>query len=141
MEDFQRYTDKISTIIDGGLLAICVVILQGIMSISTIDISLTVAIIALALAIPALVFLILIRILYAIPSLPEIETPMSHVVLMISGWVAAIIAVDAVIWHVSLIAGIVFLISGLAGFVIYSDFESKARSISKEQDKKIESIP
>src|SRR5258708_38200178 len=124
MEDFQRYTDKISTIIDGGLLAICVVILQGIMSISTIDISLTVAIIALALAIPALVFLILIRILYAIPSLPEIETPMSHVVLMISGWVAAIISVDAVIWHVSLIAGIVFLISGLAGFVIYSDFES-----------------
>jgi len=136
MKDFDGYGEKVEKAMDGGLIAISIILLQGVLSVSPIDVALTVAIIALSVAIPTLVFTLLLRMVWSVSSIPEVKRRNSHAVLMLTGYIAAIVAIDAAIWHVLWIAGVVFLILGATSFYIYVAFDREVKDLLEKEDTK-----
>ena len=140
MKKLDEYLNDLSNLILGGLVAISLIIFQDLISSSNLDIPTRVSIIAFAIAIPMIVFSLLIR------QVPRSETRNGKTynsmnIVTLIGIISDIVGVTATFFHVMLAAGIVFLISGFVGFSIYVNVERDIRDkLRMEESQKSDSL-
>ena len=103
----------------GALLAISVIILQGMISSAVSDAAERISLIALSTAIPLLAGSIAV---WWSENHFESFTSLGSLVISICsnlGWASAFIGIDAIIWHLSWIAGVIFLCVSVFMFLVY----------------------
>ncbi|MEC3913464.1 hypothetical protein [Nocardia sp. CDC160] len=107
----------------GGLIAIGTVILQAFLTASSMGVAAMIAVIAWAVALPHLAVLVLIE---------DWPSPKGYPVLGVLASMAkslglggACVGVGAAFWHISWIAGVVILVSGLGAFSTLSSYQSR----------------
>lgn len=114
----------------GALIAIGIVLLQDLVSSSSLDLPLTITSFAFAVAIPMLSAKLLINFE---ESKAGYYVPSKRVkVLYWGGLLSAFIGVNAAFWHISLIVGGVFSVSALISLVLYVSYVSDAQLNSTE---------
>jgi hypothetical protein len=104
-------------VVYGGLIAIGVVILQALISAPSLDLPLQVSILSFAFAMPLLAIMVLVN--HAQASYRYASYPRYLSLAIWLGQVGAFIGVFAAFWHISWIAAILLVISGLVGLVVY----------------------
>lgn len=102
-------------LIVGGLVAFSLIIVQAFISAKIADAAEWISIVSFAIAIPLLVMFIFI---YGIGNIPIETTPFAGA-LYFGGLFIDICGLDAAFWHVSWIAGLLFIVSGLLAFAVY----------------------
>lgn len=108
------------SLIYGGLIGICVVIMQPFIAATSLDVPFKICIVAFSLAIPMLAVLIM---LTQVQSLHHYASyPGYLVIARIVGQVSAFIGVIAAFWHMLWIAGVVVLVSGVVGLALYATY-------------------
>ncbi len=136
MEEFKKFQITVGQLVDAGLIAIGLIILQDWISLGIPDLSSFVSLIAIAVAIPMLVFDLLIR---QIPHRHAANKLHFFFIRMISilGAIGAGIGVTAAMWHASSIAGVIFwCISIFCFFVYVSSFTATETALKKEEQQK-----
>lgn len=114
----------------GALIAIGIVLLQDLISSSSLDIPLTITSFAFAVAIPMLSAKLLINFE---ESKAGYYVPSKRVkVLYWVGMMSAFIGINAAFWHISLMVGGVFSVSSLIALVLYVSYVSDAQLNSTE---------
>jgi hypothetical protein len=118
VEEFKKFEITVGQLVDAGLIAISLIILQDWISLGIPDPSSFVSLVAIAVAIPMLVLDLLIR---QIPNRHAANKLHRFFIRMISilGVIGAGIGVTAAIWHASSIAGVIFLCISIFCFFVY----------------------
>ena|SRR2546425_1080196 len=118
MEEFEKFINVNNRLARCGLIAISLIILQGWISSGVHDPSSFISLIAFAVSLPMLVFdLLFLQMSVGHYNLKKIQLP--SLICRVVGISVACVGVAAAIWHVSWIAGVLFLVSGLLSFIIY----------------------
>ncbi len=136
MEEFKKYEITVGQLVDAGLIAISLIILQDWISLGISDPSSFVSLVAIAVAIPMLVIDLLIR---QIPNVHAANKFHHFFIRMIGilGVVSAVIGVTAAMWHASSIAGVIFLCIGIFCFFVYVfAFTATENVLKKEKETK-----
>jgi len=107
-------------VVYGGLIAIGVVILQALISAPSLDLPLQVSILSFAIAMPLLAIMVLVN--HAQASYRYASYPRYLSLAISLGQVGAFIGVFAAFWHISWIAAVLLVISGLVGLVVYAAY-------------------
>ena len=100
-----------------GLIGISVVIMQALIAINATDPAAVIALLAFAIALPMMGMLVMLNVLlvrYRYASFPVYIT-----VAYVMGEGSAVVGVVAAFWHVSWVAGVLIVVSGLVGLGIY----------------------
>ena len=105
-------------VVYGGLIAIGVVILQALIPVQSLDLASLVSILSFAIAMPFLAIMILVN--HAQVSYRYATYPWYITLAILLGQGGALIGVFAAFWHISWIAAILLLISGVVGLVVYA---------------------
>lgn len=105
-------------LIYGGLIGIAVVMVQPLISASSLDTSARVSVIAFSLAIPLLAALVMVnrQESFRRRSTPSVTVKIAHAVAQS----AAFVGIVAGFWHIYWVAGIVFLASGFVAVGVHS---------------------
>lgn len=107
----------ISSIYAGGLIAIGLIILQGFLSLSTLDVAAFIAVFAFAFSIPILSCNIIIN--FARRG-TTIEPSKYEVLLFyVPGAVVSLIGIVATFWHICWVAAVIFSVSMVLAFFVY----------------------
>ncbi len=107
-------------LVNGGLIGISLLITQAFISLGKYDIPATISIFAFSIAIPFLACnVIATHVLASDNKNPETR---GTDFLFWAGIIASVIGIDATFWHVSWIAGVLLLISGIIGLAIYTNY-------------------
>lgn len=116
----------LSTLGAGGLLAISLVILQGLLALYPLDIPASISVYTLSFSIPILACKILINTMRSrrIKNNPQVinqstNTPMSETFFFFIGIITTIIGIVAALWHSNCIAAVIFLLSMLVALTLY----------------------
>ena len=117
---FSCFKEK-NLLIFGGLIGISLILLQDLISIQM-DTYTTISIISFSISIPLLVFSILNQYYYDFD--PDQKFPIYASVVIALGIIGTVIGITTAIWYATWIGGIVFLISGSAGFATYAYYKS-----------------
>jgi len=136
MEEFKKFQITVGQLVNAGLIAISLIILQDWISLGIPDPSSFVSLIAIAIAIPMLVFDLLIR---QIPNRHATNKLHFFFIRMISilGAIVAGIGITAAMWHISWIIGIIFLCISIFCFIVYvSSFTATETALKKEEQQK-----
>jgi hypothetical protein len=136
MEEFKKFEITVGQLVDAGLIAISLIILQDWISLGIPDPSSFVSLIAIAVAIPMLVFDLLIR---RIPNRHAANKLHFFYIRMISilGAIVAGIGIAAAMWHISWIVGVIFLCISIFCFFVYvSSFTATETALKKEEQQK-----
>lgn len=128
----REYENKIADVSIAGLAAVSLITLQVMLSLGTYDLFATISLIAFSVALPMLastfINLMLIR------TSKQTQRPRLALWFWITAITSTLIGVDAAFWHASWIAGGMFVVMSLIGFLFYRSFErSVARSLAREQ--------
>ncbi len=110
-----------------GLIGISVVILQALISNKAYDPPAVIALLAFAIALPMMAVLVMLNVVLA--SYRYTSFPWYITVAYFIGEGSAAVGVVAAFWHVSWVAGVLVVVSGLAGLGIYFAY---ARQLQKE---------
>ena len=103
-----------------GLIAISLLILQDFISTGVSDIAIFIALIAFSLALPLLVGAVILYRVQVEYGYYSYSVPYVIAVLTFAlGSVCALIGIDATFWHISWIAGIVFVVVTIVAFLIF----------------------
>ncbi len=129
MKEFVENQRNIHSLQLAGLTAISLLILQAMISIGTPDIGATISLIALALAIPALVFSTLNTLIVGTSA----HITWLYIFLRAIGMTGAVVGIEAALWRLSWIAGAGFLLSGAIGMACHLRFQSYLRKILSER--------
>lgn len=100
-------------LIYGGLIGIGIVVVQPFITETDLDVSATICVVAFGLAIPLLAILLMVG------QLPTVRHTRSVNALKGLGVLGGCVGVVAAFWHVLWIAGVVVLVSGVAGMTVY----------------------
>jgi hypothetical protein len=102
----------------GGLVGVAVLLVQPFLSASSLDASATVSVLAFAVAIPLLAALVMVNRQEAFRG----RRTTSVTVLIAHGMaqLAAFVGIVAAFWHISWIAGVTFLVTGLVAVGVHS---------------------
>ena len=130
-----EYEDRWKMLSSSALIAISLIILQSLISLKSPDTSQFIAIIAFAIAIPLLAGAVgiyqceldyqrTIRLWTAITSL-----------CLFIGEVAAITGIAAILWHLSWIASLLFLVLSLMMFLVYAIYTTQIERGMRDEDK------
>lgn len=117
-------------VVYGGLIAIGVVIIQGLLSAPSLDLPSLVSVLSFAVAIPLLATLVLInhsQVTYKYASYPFY---LSLTVILGEG--CAFLGILAAFWHLSWVAGILIAFCGLAGLLIYAIYSRQLQRDNPE---------
>ena len=107
-------------VVYGGLIAIGVVILQALISAPSLDLPLQVSILSFAIAMPLLAIMVLVN--HAQASYRYASYPRYLSLAIVLGQGGAFIGVLAAFWHISWVAAVLLVISGLVGLVVYAAY-------------------
>jgi hypothetical protein len=132
---FEKYHVKANALMFGGLIAISLIILQDFIPASNLDVSAWISVLALAAAIPCLAFTILlenIRKDFDLKFYSQIHWVFAGY-LYLFGVIVDLIGIGAAIWHIMWIAGVLFAINGVIGFIVYMRAEQKTLKEAKEK--------
>jgi uncharacterized membrane protein len=116
----------------GGLIGISLIILQDFISSGALDLSALISVIAFAVAVPLLAMGILIDDITKPHQ--SINLSMDYNIVFFGGLGGAIVGAAAAFWHISWIAGIVFLVSGIFGLVIYNRYYMLSHKEDEESE-------
>lgn len=121
-EDWAKKEDWIqqNNLVYLGLIGIGVVIMQPFLTAGSLNLSAEICVIAFSLAIPLLSMLVMISHLQA--SHHNALPPFTYGIAKAVALTSASVGVVAAFWHVFWIAGIVVLVSGSAGFALYTTY-------------------
>ena len=110
-------------VVYGGLIAIGVVILQALIPAQSLDLPLQISIVSFGIAMPFLAIMILM--IHAQASYRYATYPryLSFVILIGQG--GAFIGVFAAFWHISWMAAVLLVISGIVGLVVYAAYSKQ----------------
>lgn len=103
-----------------GLIGIGVVIMQPFLTVRSLDLPEEICVLAFSLAIPLLAVLVMLSHLQF--SHHDTSYPFTLGISKGVGLASASVGVVAAFWHVYWIAGVVILVSGLAGFALYTAY-------------------
>jgi hypothetical protein len=117
-------------VVYGGLIAIGVVIIQGLLGMPSLDLPSLISVVSFAVAIHLLATLVLIN--HSQASYRFASYPLYLSLAVILGEGCAFLGILAAIWHLSWIAGILLSISGLAGLLIYSFYSRQLQRDNPE---------
>ena len=117
-------------VVYGGLIAIGVVIIQGLLGMPSLDLPSLISVVSFAVAIPLLATLVLIN--HSQASYKYASYPFYLSLAVILGEGCAFLGILAAIWHLSWVAGILLSISGLAGLLIYAIYSRQLQSDNPE---------
>ncbi len=106
-------------VVVGGLVAFSLIIVQAFISAEIEDAAELISVVSFAIAIPLLVMFIFV---YSHGPFP-IQTTTLASALYVGGLFIDICGLDAAFWHVSWIAGLLFIMSGLLAGAVYIDNE------------------
>ena len=121
-----------SSLILAGLIGIGVVIVQALISVNATDPPATIALLAFAIALPLLGTLVILNVVlagYRHASIPVYLTFAYYV-----GEGSACVGVIAAFWHVSWIAGVLVVISGLVGLAIAAAYTKELQKVNSPVD-------
>jgi hypothetical protein len=123
MSESDKIGDKRTIWIDAGLIAISLIILQDYISTGISDTPIFISVIIFSLALPLLVGSVFRAKVITETGYRDIEYYKKKFrITFLSGWIGtlcAFIGVDAAFWHLSWIAGLVFIIVSIFSFMIY----------------------
>ena len=126
-EDWTKKEDLIqqNNLVYLGLIGIGVVIMQPFLTAGSLNLSAEICVVAFSLAIPLLSILVMITHLQAshdntLSSLTN--GSLTYGIAKTVGLVSASVGVVAAFWHVLWIAGVIVLVSGIAGFALYTTY-------------------
>jgi len=127
----RDYDNKIADVSIAGLAAVSLITLQVMLSLVTYDIFANISLIAFSVALPLLactfINLMLIR------ASKYTQRPRLALWFWITAITTTLIGVDAAFWHASWIAGGMFFVMSLIGFLFYRYFERDvARNLARE---------
>lgn len=127
-----EYENKIADVSIAGLAAVSLIMLQVMLSLVTYDIFAKLSLIAFSVALPMLacsfINLMLIR------ASKYSQRPRLALWFWIIAITSTLIGIDAAFWHASWIAGGMFIVMSLIGFLFYRSFERNvARSLAREK--------
>ncbi len=116
----RRYVRHLHGLYAGGLLVIILVLLQGFLGLDRFDCWIYVSVTSSAVALPPLSLFLVLNFVEAVyPHISAYSASVKCVnILFLLGVTAGLVAVDAAFWHVSLLPGVLFLVSFVATFVI-----------------------
>ncbi len=120
----EKFDLLFSKLLWGGLIAVCILILQAFVPITP-DVAIYISLGAVALAIPLLAGSLL---LHSLEESGIIENKPWTGILKILAWigiVSTLVGVDAALWHVHWLIGVLFLVSALVTSVVFSRYISK----------------
>ncbi len=120
----EEYTRE-STAILAGLIGISVVIVQALIGAHPTDLPAKIALLAFAVALPMLGMLVILNGLYA--RVRYASFPLYLTLAYFLGEGGAAIGVVAAFWHLSWIAGVLILVSGLFGVGVYLAYRRQLR--------------
>src|SRR6266702_6403435 len=118
-----------------GFLAISIVLMQGLLPLGFVDISVTVALIAFAIAIPLLATCIFIDRAFEIPPKAKFYN-FSYV----TGLLVAPVGIVAAFWHISWYIGVICLLSCLVGFGTFVSIAGLIGKASMEENRQAKGI-
>jgi hypothetical protein len=118
-EDWTKKADwfQQNNLVYLGLIGIGVVIVQPFLTAQPLDLSAEICVVAFSLAIPLLSILVMLTHLQASHHNPL--SSFTQGVAKAVGLASASVGLVAAFWHVLWIAGVVVLVSGIAGFALY----------------------
>jgi hypothetical protein len=130
MEELETFFRDEPRLRDAGLIAISLIILQVWISSGTHDVPSLISLIAFAVSIPMLSFDLLLR---KAPYLVISGKTMTIIADMnkFIGIIGAIIGIVAALWHVTWVAGLIFLIIGIISCSIYFIVSSDSKDLLK----------
>ncbi len=131
----EEYTRE-STAILAGLIGISVVIVQALISIHATDLPARIAILAFAVALPMLGMLFILTSLYA--RYRYASFPLYLTAAYVLGEGGAAVGVVAALWHLSWVAGVLVVVSGLLAVGVYFAYTrqlQKDNPLGKETSK------
>lgn len=107
----------LSNIACGGLIAIGLVMLQAFIALTSLDSAEFISVLAFAIAIPLLTGRILQNFLVKLSKKDRVALGCSNTYYL--GTLAALVGIGAAFWHVSYVAGIVFISSSFVAFAAF----------------------
>lgn len=110
-----------------GLIGIGVVIVQALIAINATDLPAMIALLAFAIALPLLGTLVILNVVLAQYKYASVPVYLGFAYIV--GEVSACVGVIAAFWHVSWIAGVLVVISGLVGLAIAAAY---SRQLQKD---------
>jgi TM2 domain-containing membrane protein YozV len=120
----DKYALEVQDVYAGGLIAISLVILQGFIGLSPVDLdnAALISIIAFAAALPLLSGILVIGIIENKYSYGSPRTTIASLVriLFILGIVLSLVGIEAAIWHIFWIAGVVSIVFSVIASIIYA---------------------
>jgi hypothetical protein len=123
-------------LIVGGLAAFSLIIVQAFIATGLTDPASYISVFAFAVALPLMVLHV-----YYYGTLKLLTTTMAPayvMVLFLGSLILDTCGIDAAIWHISWIAGLLFIISGLVGFFAFSSNAVRVRSRDKNPLSRLE---
>ncbi len=110
-------------VVYGGLIAVGVVILQALIPAQSLDLPLQISILSFAIALPFLAIMVLVNHAQASYRYATYPAYLSLVILLGQG--GAFIGVFAAFWHISWLAAVFLLISGVVGLAVYAVYSKQ----------------
>lgn len=107
-----------SALWSGGLAAVSIAMLQGLLSLSTLNVVAFISVISFALAIPILTCNTLVKLTKA-ERRGNVYDTKAEIFFYLLGMISGFVGVVAVFWRISSIAGFIFLISTFIALVVY----------------------
>lgn len=132
MEEYTQQMRGELRLILSGLIVISLIIVQDLIALGPLNITATISIIAFAISIPLSAFSILIDYYFRVSSL---SLPWRYTSLWIISILSAIVGIVAAFWHASWMAAVVFLISGIIGFIAYIYYWSSVKHEMEEKSR------
>ena len=110
-------------VVYGGLIAIGVVILQALIPAQSLDLPLQISILSFGIAMPFLAIMVLVN--HAQASYQYASYPRYLSLAILLGQGGAFIGVFAAFWHISWMAAVLLVISGIFGLVVYEAYSKQ----------------
>jgi len=123
----NEYAIQLHDLYAGGLLVISLVILQAFLSLTPLDLTAVISVVAFSIAIPLLAGILVVNVIenkYPYSS-PHLWTSKLVDILIVVGILADLVGIGAAFWHTSRIAGITFTITAIIASVAYACYIRK----------------
>jgi hypothetical protein len=127
--DMNEPTFYRQRLIVGGLVTFSLIIVQAFIATGLTDPASYICVFAFAIALPLMVL----HVFYfgTLRLLTTTIAPGSVGMLSLGSVILDVVGIAAAIWHISWIAGLLFIISGVAGFIVFSDNADRVKSRNK----------
>lgn len=127
VQAYNLMRQKFDDLVFGGLIAISLIIMQDFIASRIPDISALISVLAFATSIPLLATSVLVELI--LRNYKNVIHHSFYVHFVRTGGIFGnIIGIDAAFWHISYIAGVVFLISGSVGILVVRYYVNEAEA-------------